>query len=136
MIEKRVEDIVKRWLVTKNAYFKKNKGSIYLDDGTPDFQCCINGSYIGIETKTSNGHKVSALQIFEGFKITVAKGIYVIAYEDFQDIESLPSEKFDFSADAKKAKNLVEFSDTDFDKLENLMGKINANKKSIVFYSF
>lgn len=133
MIEKNVETIVRQQLDLLDAWYYKTQGNLYSKIGVPDFSAIINSKGYGIETKCGNGHKVNIAQLFQGYKIVQAGGVYVLAYEDFVDFESCQKEFFFLSNNAKHAKNAVELTDEDYNKLEYLYITLNKNKTSTIF---
>lgn len=57
--------------------------------GIPDILACVNGHFVAIEVKASNG-KPSDLQIYNVTKINEAGGVAVILYpEGFEDFKRL-----------------------------------------------
>ena len=133
MNEKLVEEIVKADLDKRYAYYKKKQGNLYQTTGDPDFDCCVNGLFIGIETKARNRHKLSMAQIFEGFKIVASGGCYIVAYEDYTTMEKLPIKRFKLSEKAKQAKNAVDLDENDYEILEGYWDSINQTKESVMF---
>jgi hypothetical protein len=61
--------------VYPSAYLRKIHGSIFQHAGIPDIIGCIEGYFIGLEVKTTDGH-VSKIQELEGLSILQASGIY------------------------------------------------------------
>jgi len=49
--------------------------------GVPDFICCINGRYLGIETK-ANGNRTTLLQDIRRDEIKEAGGYWLLINED------------------------------------------------------
>jgi Holliday junction resolvase len=50
--------------------------------GIPDFVACINGYFIGVETKADITKKPTKLQIKCGADIKQAGGIWMVVYDD------------------------------------------------------
>ena len=59
--EAKVKAKIKAVLKKHGAYYAMPIGSGYGNSGVPDFLCCANGQFIGIEAK-ANGGKPTALQ--------------------------------------------------------------------------
>lgn len=96
--EKNFERHVKMFLQSRGAWFVKFFANAYTPRGIPDILCCVNGYFVGIETKAPDG-KPSELQIFHVRKIRAAGGfafvLYPSAFEDFkQFIDGLLREEF------------------------------------------
>lgn len=79
--EKNFENKIKAFLNEQGAWFIKYwAGSKFTKDGIPDILACINGYFVAIEVKASNG-KPSELQKYHVKKINYeANGIAVILY--------------------------------------------------------
>lgn len=89
--EKNFENKIKAFLKENNAWFIKYwAGSKFTKDGIPDILACINGYFVGIEVKASNG-KPSELQKYHVEQINYkANGIAVILYpQDFELFKEL-----------------------------------------------
>ena len=57
--EKAVENKIKKWLKDRNYWFFKVHGSIFQPSGIPDILACINGKFVAIEVKRSEGGIIS-----------------------------------------------------------------------------
>ena len=77
--EKKIENSIKRYLDTLNAYYIKIHGSAYMPAGTPDILSCINGRFVAIEVKREMGGRVSELQKLKLKQIEKTGGIGIIA---------------------------------------------------------
>lgn len=77
--EKRIENQIKSYLDSLNAYYLKVHGSMYQPAGTPDILACVNGRFIAIEVKREKGGVVSELQKSKIRKINSAGGIAFVA---------------------------------------------------------
>ena len=88
MLEKKVENNIKKWLKDKNYWYFKVHGSIYQPSGIPDILACINGKFVAIEVKRSDGGVVSPLQKAQIQKIKENGGIAGVAcsMEEFLEI--------------------------------------------------
>lgn len=88
MLEKKVENNIKKWLKDKNYWYFKVHGSIYQPSGIPDILACINGKFVAIEIKRSKGGVVSPLQKAQIEKIKENGGIAGVAtsMEEFLEI--------------------------------------------------
>lgn len=77
--EKRVENKIKKYLDSLNAYYLKVHGSAFQPSGTPDILACVNGRFVGIEVKKPKGGKISALQRHKIKHIQNAGGVAFVA---------------------------------------------------------
>lgn len=78
--EKNFENKIKTFLKEQGAWFIKYwAGSKFTKDGIPDILACINGYFVAIEVKASNG-KPSELQKYHVKEINEAGGFAVILY--------------------------------------------------------
>lgn len=80
MLEKNIENKIKRWLTDIGAYYFKVHGSSFMLPGIPDIVVCYKGFFIGIEVKNKNKLKnqSEAQQIHQKL-IEKAGGIYILA---------------------------------------------------------
>lgn len=98
--EKLFENKVKKFLTEQDAWFIKYwAGSQFTKDGVPDILACVNGYFIAVETKASNG-KPSELQLWTINQIRKAGGfamvLYPSAFDRFKSfIEDLKRDKFE-----------------------------------------
>lgn len=61
----------------------------FTKSGIPDILACVNGYFVAIEVKASNGHP-SELQLWNVKKINEACGIAIVLYPDqFEDFKKL-----------------------------------------------
>nr|DAN47242.1 MAG TPA: Nuclease [Caudoviricetes sp.] len=79
MLEKKVENKIKKWLKDRNYWFFKVHGSIFQPAGIPDVLACINGKFVAIEVKRTKGGTVSPLQKAQIAKIKENGGIAGVA---------------------------------------------------------
>lgn len=77
--EKAIENEIKGYLDSMNAYHIKTHGSMFSKAGTPDILACVSGKFVGIEVKKIGG-VVSALQVANIKLIQKAGGIAFVAY--------------------------------------------------------
>lgn len=86
--EKAVENKIKKWLKDRNYWFFKVHGSIFQPSGIPDILACINGKFVAIEVKRSEGGIISPLQKAQIQKIKENGGIAGVAcsMEEFLEI--------------------------------------------------
>lgn len=77
--EKKIENQIKSYLKSINAYFLKVHGNSMQPAGTPDLLCCVNGHFVAIEVKKSKGGVVSELQEAKIKQIQQSGGIAFIA---------------------------------------------------------
>ena len=80
MLEKNIENEIKRWLKENNCYFFKVHGSSFMLPGIPDIIACVNGRFVGIEVKNKGKLKTQSEQqkIHENL-IKKSNGIYILA---------------------------------------------------------
>lgn len=133
MKESYVELLVRKDLENKKAYYKNIQANLYQKSGEADYFVCIDGQAIAIETKADNGHKLTMAQLFEGYKLTLANGIFVVAFKDYTDLNLIPIDYFNLSDKAERVKSADKLSLDDYEKLEFFYKKINSKKKSISF---
>lgn len=102
--EKLFETKVKRYLTDRGCWHVKFFANKFTRVGVPDILACVNGYFLGIEVKASDGHP-SELQIWNRDKIREAGGYSIVLYPDQFDlfkefIESLfeenPSDQHQF----------------------------------------
>ena len=88
--EKNFENKVKKFLKDNGAWLLKYwGGAAYTKSGIPDLLVCLNGWFLGIEIKASNG-KPSDLQLYHLRGIKKAGGIAVLLYpDDFENFKKL-----------------------------------------------
>lgn len=87
--EKRYEDKIKRFLKKRGIWFVKYFANRNTKVGVPDILACVNGKFVAIEVKASNG-KPSPLQIDNRDEIRQCGGVSVIVYpEQFEALKSL-----------------------------------------------
>lgn len=86
--EKAVENKIKKWLKDRNYWFFKVHGSIFQPSGIPDILACINGKFVAIEVKRSEGGIISHLQKAQIEMIKKNGGIAGVAtsMEEFLEI--------------------------------------------------
>ena len=80
MLEKNIENQIKKWLSDNKIYYFKVHGSSFMLPGIPDIVACVNGRFVGIEVKNkgklsnqSEYQKIHEKQILE------SNGIYILA---------------------------------------------------------
>ena len=85
--EKVFENKIKAYLKSIGAYFIKTHGDRFSRVGTPDIIACINGHFVAVEVKATNG-KASELQKYHINQIKESGGFAVILYPDeFDDFK-------------------------------------------------
>lgn len=72
---------IKAMLKKYDVYYAMPMGTGFGNSGVPDFLCCINGFFLGIEAKAGKG-KVTALQNKNLDSITTAGGMALVVNED------------------------------------------------------
>ncbi|KIR03441.1 hypothetical protein P261_02256 [Lachnospiraceae bacterium TWA4] len=82
--EKNFENKVKKYLKDQGCWFIKYwGGGEFTKAGVPDVLACVNGHFLGIEVKASNG-KPSKLQIYNLRKIHEAGGYAILLYPEHE----------------------------------------------------
>lgn len=85
--EKNFENKIKAYLKSIGAYFIKTHGDRFSKVGTPDIIACINGHFVAVEVKATNG-RPSELQKYHINQIKESGGFAVILYPDeFDDFK-------------------------------------------------
>lgn len=136
MKESKVDRSVREDIEANEGWLIKDQANIYQRKGIPDLIICtpaLKGRLLGIETKAGNGHPLTMAQMFEGYKITIAGGMYIVAYSDYKSFTELTPNKITLSTSAKKAKSALGLSKSDYEKLESIWKKINTEKKTVAF---
>ena len=78
--EAKVKAKIKAILKAHGAYFAMPIGSAFGNSGVPDFLCCVNGEFLGIEAKAGKG-KTTALQDKHLEDIKKAGGVSLVVNE-------------------------------------------------------
>lgn len=87
--EKQFEERIKKFLDHKGCYFVKFFANRMTKVGVPDLLASVNGYFVAIEVKASNG-RPSELQLYNRRKIRESGGISIILYPDqFEDFKQL-----------------------------------------------
>lgn len=87
--EGKVKDAVKSWLKGHGVWFFMPVSNGMGSMGVPDFVCCWNGRFLGIETKAPGKRaNVSALQEFQIAGIHQAGGAAIVV-DDVAQLEPL-----------------------------------------------
>lgn len=93
--EKNFENKIKNYLESRGCWFVKFFANRMTKVGVPDILACVNGFFVGIEVKASNG-RPSDLQRWNRGKIRDAGGISVIVYPDqWEDLKMLIDDLID-----------------------------------------
>lgn len=79
MLEKQVENQIKKWLEQNNHWYFKVHGGAFQKTGVPDIIACVKGKFVAIEVKRSNGGIVSELQKAQMQKIKSCGGVVGVA---------------------------------------------------------
>jgi len=69
---------VRQELKRRGIYHVPYPGGPYSTPGTPDFLCCVDGHFLGIECKTPRG-KVSSMQGAQHEALRRSKGTVIVA---------------------------------------------------------
>lgn len=72
---------IKAMLKKYNVYYAMPMGTGFGNSGVPDFLCCMNGFFLGIEAKAGKG-KTTALQNKNLDSIVTAGGMALVVNED------------------------------------------------------
>ena len=89
MTEKQFENKIKKFLKSHNIWFTKIWGGGFQKAGIPDILACVNGRFIAIELKGSNG-KPTELQKYNIRRINECNGVGIILYpKDFERFKKL-----------------------------------------------
>lgn len=105
--EKSFETKIKKYLESKKCWNVKFFANRMTKVGIPDILACVNGYFVAIEVKASNG-KPSELQLWNRDKIRESGGISIILYPDqFEDFKLLID-------DIIERPHLVEWNDQRF----------------------
>ena len=89
MTEKQFENKIKKFLKHHDIWFTKIWGGGYQKAGIPDILACVNGYFVAIELKGTNG-KPTELQKYNIRKINECNGFGIILYpKDFGRFEKL-----------------------------------------------
>lgn len=87
--EKNFENKIKTYLKDKGCWFVKYFANRMTKSGIPDILVCVNGYFLAIEVKASNG-KPSDLQIHHRDAIRKSGGLSIIIYPNqFDDFKLL-----------------------------------------------
>lgn len=87
--EKNFENKIKKFLKDNGCWYVKFFANRMTKSGIPDLLCCVNGYFVAIEVKASNG-KPSELQIYNVKKINDSCGIAIVLYPDqFEEFKSM-----------------------------------------------
>ena len=79
--EAKVKAKIKDILKAQNVYYAMPIGTGYGNSGVPDFLCCVNGHFLGIEAKAGKG-TTTALQEKNIQQIKDAGGTATVVNED------------------------------------------------------
>lgn len=79
--ESKVKAKIKDILKAQNVYYAMPIGTGYGNSGIPDFLCCVNGHFLGIEAKAGKG-TTTALQDKNIQQIKDAGGTATVVNED------------------------------------------------------
>ena len=87
--EKSFENKIKKYLKDNGCWYVKYFANRMTKSGIPDILACVNGFFVAIEVKASNG-KPSELQLYHRDEIRKAKGMSIIVYpEQWDDFKLL-----------------------------------------------
>lgn len=84
--EKTFENKIKKYLTEQGCWHIKYwAGAQFTKSGIPDILACVNGYFVAIEVKASNG-KPSELQLWNVKKIQDSKGFAIVLYPEQFDM--------------------------------------------------
>ena len=77
--EKNFENNIKKFLDEQGCYYIKHFANAFTKVGVPDILASVNGYFVAIEVKASNG-RPSELQLYNIKKINMSGGIGIVLY--------------------------------------------------------
>jgi pantoate kinase len=86
--EAKVKAKIKEVLKMERIYYSMPIGTGFGNSGVPDFLCCVNGRFLGIEAK-ANGNKPTELQKKNLTDIQLSGGLAVVINENASDLQYL-----------------------------------------------
>ena len=86
--EAKVKAKIKEVLKVERVYYAMPIGTGWGNSGVPDFLCCINGRFLGIEAK-ANGNKPTELQKKNLMDIELSGGYTAVINENASDLQYL-----------------------------------------------
>lgn len=86
--EAKVKAKIKEVLKMERVYYAMPIGTGWGNSGVPDFLCCINGRFLGIEAK-ANGNKPTELQKKNLMDIELSGGYTAVINENASDLQYL-----------------------------------------------
>lgn len=134
MKEIKVDNIIKRDLESYGTgmYWRKKQANTYQKNGTADYYGSYRGKYFSIEAKAGNGHPLSMAQMFDGYLVVKAGGVFIVAFPDYTTFTKIKRCKINL--DFGNTNRCNELSIEDYGKLENLCRKLNSDRKTVMFY--
>lgn len=78
--EAKVKNKIKAILKSHNVYYAMPMGTGFGNSGVPDFLCCVNGKFVGIEAKAGKG-TTTALQDKNLAQIRESGGVTLVINE-------------------------------------------------------
>ena len=86
--EAKVKANIKAVLKEEGVYYAMPIGTGWGNSGVPDFLCCVNGRFLGIEAK-ANGNKPTELQKKNLKDIELSGGYTAVINENASDLQYL-----------------------------------------------
>jgi len=86
--EAKVKTKIKEVLKMERVYYAMPIGTGWGNSGVPDFLCCVNGRFLGIEAK-ANGNKPTELQKKNLMDIELSGGYTAVINENASDLQYL-----------------------------------------------
>jgi len=82
--EKKIKEEVKKILKKYNVAYFMPVGGLYGTSGITDFVCCVNGYYVGIETKSSDKGEsgLTQLQSKHCQDVLKSNGSWLLVYNE------------------------------------------------------
>lgn len=97
--EKNFENKIKDFLKSHDCYFVKYFANRMTKAGIPDILASVNGHFVGIEVKATNGHP-SELQLWNVKQIQKSGGFALILYPEYwEDFKTMISVLLDDEVD-------------------------------------
>ncbi len=85
--EAKVKKAIRAILDEAGVYYAMPIGTGYGNSGVPDFLCCVDGTFVGLEAKAGKG-RATALQEKNLRQIRAACGVACVVHED--NLHKLP----------------------------------------------
>jgi hypothetical protein len=80
--EGKIKDKVTAMLKKHGVFYFLPGNNGFGTSGIPDYVCCVDGQFIGIECKAGKGKQATPLQMKAGAAIVAAGGRWFLVYDD------------------------------------------------------